>query len=237
MPPPPLPATPPCPLPPLPAYPCLQLLGLQEVQLPLEAVIKRAYDELMDAPLEEGYRWAMEEMDETGVGDGGACSGSVPSKHAFPLLPSCTQIPCIAAACCPWVCSQLARLGKEKLLYASLESLRGVRGRTSLLRPAVQVEPLLLPGAMALLHQVSCRAGDGGGGGWRVRGRFCRCRSTGVLQIGAQPAAPVPVSVPLPTHPPPAGAAARTAACPPPHRPPPPAPHSRSCGSTTSSSR
>jgi hypothetical protein len=50
--------------------------------------------------------------------------------------------------------SELARLGKEKILFAARERLLGVRGRTALLSPTVQVEPLLLPGAMALLHQL-----------------------------------------------------------------------------------
>lgn len=50
--------------------------------------------------------------------------------------------------------SELARLGKEKLLFAARDRVRGVRGRVALLSPTVQVEPLLLPGAMALLHQV-----------------------------------------------------------------------------------
>lgn len=56
----------------------------------------------------------------------------------------------------PTLCSELARLGKEKLLFAARERLLGVHGRTSLLSPSVLVEPLLLPGAMALLHQVRC---------------------------------------------------------------------------------
>ncbi|PSC67149.1 ACCUMULATION AND REPLICATION OF CHLOROPLASTS chloroplastic [Micractinium conductrix] len=50
--------------------------------------------------------------------------------------------------------SELARLGKEKLLFAARERLRAVRGRTALLSASVAVEPLLLAGAMALLHQV-----------------------------------------------------------------------------------
>ena len=45
-------------------------------------------------------------------------------------------------------------MGKEKLLFAARDGLRGVRGRTALLSATVPVEPLLLPGAMALLHQV-----------------------------------------------------------------------------------
>lgn len=67
----------------------------------------------------------------------------------------------------PHVCSELARLGKEKLLFAARDSLHGVRGRTTLLRPSVQVEPLLLPGAMALLHQVRGRRCERA---WNVRG-------------------------------------------------------------------
>jgi hypothetical protein len=50
--------------------------------------------------------------------------------------------------------SELAHLGKEKLLFAARDRLHSVRGRTTLLSPSVQVEPLLLPGAMALLHQL-----------------------------------------------------------------------------------
>lgn len=60
-----------------------------------------------------------------------------------------------------WLCSELARLGKEKLLFAARDRLHGVRGRTALLSPTVLVEPLLLPGAMALLHQVGVGAATG----------------------------------------------------------------------------
>ncbi|KAL4427454.1 hypothetical protein ABPG77_000743 [Micractinium sp. CCAP 211/92] len=82
-----------------------QLLGLEDVQMPLGPVIEAAYEELLNLPLEDGY-------------------------------------------------SELARLGKEKLLFAARDRLRGVRGRVGMLSPTVQIEPLLLPGAMALLHQV-----------------------------------------------------------------------------------
>lgn len=51
-------------------------------------------------------------------------------------------------------CSELARLGKERLLEGARSRLSEVQGRTALLSPNVQVEPLLLPGAMALLQQV-----------------------------------------------------------------------------------
>ncbi|KAL4447419.1 hypothetical protein ABPG75_004638 [Micractinium tetrahymenae] len=82
-----------------------ELLGLEDVQMPLGPAIEAAYEELLNLPLEEGY-------------------------------------------------SELARLGKEKLLFAARDRLRSVRGRVGLLSPTVQIESLLLPGAMALLHQV-----------------------------------------------------------------------------------
>ena len=50
--------------------------------------------------------------------------------------------------------SAIAKLGKEKLLYAAREALRSVRGRVSLIHPDVTVEPVLLPGTMALLNQL-----------------------------------------------------------------------------------
>lgn len=50
--------------------------------------------------------------------------------------------------------SAIAKLGKEKLLFAAREGLRNVKGRVSLLHPDVTIEPVLLPGAMALLNQV-----------------------------------------------------------------------------------
>lgn len=65
--------------------------------------------------------------------------------------------------------SELARLGKEKLLFAAREALHAERGRTGVLKPSIHIEALLLPGAMALLHQVglgrSCW-----GGYWRAAG-------------------------------------------------------------------
>ena len=50
--------------------------------------------------------------------------------------------------------SAIAKLGKEKLLFAAREALRSVRGRVSLVHPDVTVEPVLLPGTMALLNQL-----------------------------------------------------------------------------------
>jgi len=50
--------------------------------------------------------------------------------------------------------SAIAKLGKEKLLFAAREGLRRVRGRVSLVHPDVTIEPVLLPGAMALMNQV-----------------------------------------------------------------------------------
>lgn len=50
--------------------------------------------------------------------------------------------------------SPIAKLGKEKLLFAAREALRSVRGRVSLIHPDVTVEPVLLPGTMALLNQL-----------------------------------------------------------------------------------
>ena len=38
----------------------------------------------------------------------------------------------------PQMCSELARLGKEKILFAARERLLGVRGRTALLSPTLQ---------------------------------------------------------------------------------------------------
>lgn len=49
--------------------------------------------------------------------------------------------------------SSVARLGKEKILYAAREGLRSVRGRVSLIHPDTRLEPALLPGALALLEQ------------------------------------------------------------------------------------
>lgn len=48
--------------------------------------------------------------------------------------------------------------GKEKLLFAAREGLRGVRGRVSLVPSEISIEPVLLAGAMALLEQVRCGA-------------------------------------------------------------------------------
>ena len=48
----------------------------------------------------------------------------------------------------------MAKLGKEKLLFAAREGLRSVRGRVSLAPPETSIEPVLLAGAMALLEQV-----------------------------------------------------------------------------------
>ncbi|KAI8110111.1 hypothetical protein M9435_001790 [Picochlorum sp. BPE23] len=50
--------------------------------------------------------------------------------------------------------SAIAKLGKEKLLFAAREALRSVKGRVSLVHPDVTVEPVLLPGTMALLNQL-----------------------------------------------------------------------------------
>lgn len=50
--------------------------------------------------------------------------------------------------------SNVAKLGKEKLLFAAREGLRGVRGRVSLVPSEISIEPVLLAGAMALLEQV-----------------------------------------------------------------------------------
>ena len=35
----------------------LQLLGLQGVQLPLQPAVEKAYDDLINTPLEAGFRW------------------------------------------------------------------------------------------------------------------------------------------------------------------------------------
>lgn len=87
-----------------------------------------------------------------------------PLRREFGSTPA-AQPPPASQTCCP-AChplpprcrSELARVGKEKLLFAARDGLRGVRGRTALLSATVQVEPLLLPGAMALLHQVRMAA-------------------------------------------------------------------------------
>lgn len=50
--------------------------------------------------------------------------------------------------------STIAKLGKEKLLFAARDALRSVRGRVSLVHPDVTIEPVLLPGTMALLNQL-----------------------------------------------------------------------------------
>ncbi|GAB4822278.1 hypothetical protein N2152v2_009324 [Parachlorella kessleri] len=50
--------------------------------------------------------------------------------------------------------SNVAKLGKEKLLFAAREGLRSVRGRVTLGPPETSIEPVLLAGAMALLEQV-----------------------------------------------------------------------------------
>lgn len=49
--------------------------------------------------------------------------------------------------------SSVARLGKEKLLFAAREGLRAARGRVSNVHADTAIEPVLLPGAMALLEQ------------------------------------------------------------------------------------
>lgn len=36
-----------------------QLMGLQDVQLPLQPAVEKAYEELINMPLEEGYRWVL----------------------------------------------------------------------------------------------------------------------------------------------------------------------------------
>lgn len=36
-----------------------QLMGLQDVQLPLQPAVEKAYEELMNTALEEGYRWVL----------------------------------------------------------------------------------------------------------------------------------------------------------------------------------
>eukprot|EP00887_Chlorella_sp_A99_P003207 scaffold9.g3207.t1 len=50
--------------------------------------------------------------------------------------------------------TQLAWRGKEKLLFAARDGLRTARGQTSALPRELSLDPLLLPGAMALLEQV-----------------------------------------------------------------------------------
>lgn len=50
--------------------------------------------------------------------------------------------------------SAIAKLGKEKLLFAAREGLRNAKGRVSLAHPDITIEPVLLPGTMALLNQV-----------------------------------------------------------------------------------
>lgn len=35
-------------------------MGLQDVQLPLQPAVEKAYEELMNMPLEEGYRWVLQ---------------------------------------------------------------------------------------------------------------------------------------------------------------------------------
>jgi hypothetical protein len=49
--------------------------------------------------------------------------------------------------------STVARMGREKLLYAAREGLRSARGRLGAIHPNVSIEAVLLPGAMALLQQ------------------------------------------------------------------------------------
>jgi hypothetical protein len=41
---------------PPPPLPLLQLLGLQGVQLPLQPAVEKAYDDLINTPLEAGFR-------------------------------------------------------------------------------------------------------------------------------------------------------------------------------------
>ena len=84
----------------------------------------------------------------------------LPSRllHPKPAAPPAIRCPPAAPPLPPRCRSELARVGKEKLLFAARDGLRGVRGRTALLSATVQVEPLLLPGAMALLHQVRMAA-------------------------------------------------------------------------------
>lgn len=50
--------------------------------------------------------------------------------------------------------SAVARLGREKVLYAAREGVRSVKGRAPLLLPEFNIEAMLLPGTLALLEQV-----------------------------------------------------------------------------------
>jgi hypothetical protein len=130
----------------------LQLLGLQGVQLPTQPVIEEAYADLMNTPLEEGYRCALDSMATT-FRNRHCCSDC----SLFAGLMYFIHTPLLLRR------SELARLGKERLLEGARSRLSEVQGRTALLSPNVQVEPLLLPGAMALLQQVwysSCCLND-----------------------------------------------------------------------------
>lgn len=139
--------------------PCAQLLGLCDVKLPLHQAVEGAYEELMNAkPLEEGYRWGRCTSVPTALPFGAAPTDSAPNRRASPN--PCPPHRRILPLHPPARRSELARLGKEKILKAARDRLLR-SGRTSLLSPTVQVEPLLLPGAMALLHQV-CGATWGG---------------------------------------------------------------------------
>lgn len=136
----------------------LQLLGLEDVQLPLGPAIEAAYEELLNLPLEEGYRsasWdpqpactivcmqqpaaaARSERRSPQLAAGQHLHVHV---HRFRVRPRCIgpfseadeRVGPAAA------CSELARLGKEKLLFAARDRLRSVRGRVGMLSPTVQV--------------------------------------------------------------------------------------------------
>lgn len=147
-----------------------QLMGLQDVQLAQQPAVEEAYTALMEAPLEEGYRcgaaalWCLGPADRTSAGLGQGAGEPRPLPPTRPIPPHPYQPP---------LRSELARLGKEKLLFAAREGLREVRGRTSVLEKTLQIEPLLLPGAMALLHQVCvrCTAWEQGRRGRALRAR------------------------------------------------------------------
>ncbi len=105
-----------------------QLMGLQDVQLPLQPAVEKAYEELMNTALEDGYRWVLRAL---------SCRRHPVPPTAFSATPAVMH-PHVPAPSSARPGSELARLGKEKILFAARERLLGVRGRTALLSPSVQ---------------------------------------------------------------------------------------------------
>lgn len=130
-----------------------------------------------------------------------AAAGRSPTHPPRCARQACESLPLPLPPCCslPPPRSELARLGKEKLLFAARDRLHGVRGRTALLTPSVQIEPLLLPGAMALLHQVREGGSRGQSGQQRMGAAACSPRALRLVLPAAASPAPLPPRTPSQT--------------------------------------